>query len=126
MQGLLRSLQPFGIAGPGSFPDHLVRPFVPPTPKADAFYWRAHPIGEASRWSATCEMWRHQGEPERFLLPLRANFENGTVRGAISVSAHAKNLSGPARAKLPVELRLDEGDTAQLAHNLVEGLIHGK
>lgn len=126
MKGLLRGLQPFGIARPGSFPDHLIRPFVPPTRKADAFYWRAHPIGEASRWSATCEMWRHQGKPEAFLLPLRGNFENGIVRGAISVSAHAKNLSGPARATLPVELRLDEGDTAQLAHNLVEGLIVGR
>lgn len=98
-----------------------LRPPAPPDP--NAFYWKDSPLERRLKaCELTCTQWRHAIEPEEFRLYLVCPPEVGKHSGQVTVTVHAANLTAPATASLPVEIRVEEVSCADLAAELVEAV----
>lgn len=126
-RGNLRRYDPLSIYGSAGVDRHALRrsseillPHLAHKPSRDpgSFYWKSGDSEWQERLELECASWRHaQG---RFTISLQLNPDQmQPTRGVVEVAVEAHNLADPARARMPVTIEIDDGDTLEVARSMV-------
>jgi hypothetical protein len=91
-----------------------------PSPRdRNGFYYKPHrPISPKTFWEFACEEFRHQDEPEEFLLELSVVTDKKNINGQLKCSVMAKNLPIPAAFEIPLVVSLTERNAMEEAREL--------
>ena len=111
---------PFGVDRPVLHED-LLRPFIPESRDAHAFYWRKTPLRiQVERWQLECDEFQHRMDPEIFRVRVTGHVADSQPRaGAIRVTLFARNLRQPFGKTFPIRLERVDVDTRQLMTGLL-------
>jgi len=117
------SLQNFVGEDRRAYLDAII-PRIPHLPKHDPeeFYFDDWPEGRPVRSGGfTCDLFRHQGEPEFFDVELLLPKE-GDVTGAVLCRVQAENLTKPVELRISVSRTIEKFDLMDVAEDMINAL----
>lgn len=113
---------PFGINGIRRTPQMdiaSILPYRPPPHEPEGFYYKTWPDDcPVDEGALTCDLWRHQKEPEHFGFEVHADKDklNG---GSLLVEVHAQNLTQPKTMRTKIQIEDIEVDVMEAAEHLI-------
>lgn len=113
---------PFGISAVRRMPQIDIAstlPYRQPRHEPEGFYYEKWPDDcPVDEGALTCDLWRHQKEPEHFGFEVHADKDklNG---GSLLVEVHAQNLTHPEKMRTKIQIDDIEVDVMEAAEQLI-------
>ena len=122
---LMGFYEPPSIVAPdrSAYLDAII-PRVPHFPEHDPeeFYFDGWPMGRPVRSGGfTCDLFRHQGEPEFFDLEVLFPMD-GDVTGTVLCRVQAENLTKPVELRIPVSRTIESFNLMDVAEGMIDAL----
>lgn len=70
----------------------------------DAFYYKSRPTTPVPSFQLECEQWRHQTQPESFLMTIHFDKNQTDIQGALEVTVQSSNMTDPFICVKPIRL----------------------